>query len=75
MKKPLRACQSGPVGYHCPVTAVVYPRSKREVDAELSLLEKHSRENRKTKESARAYLVRAGIITRSGKLAKPYRGS
>jgi len=57
------------------MTAVVYPRSKREIDAELSLLEKHSHENRKTKESARAYFVRAGIITRSGKLAKPYRES
>jgi len=28
---------------------------------------------RETKESARAYLVRAGIITRNGNLAKPYR--
>lgn len=53
--------------------AVLYPRTKKEIDAEIAAMEKHSREVRKTRESARAYLVRAGIITKTGKLTKRYR--
>lgn len=50
-----------------------YPRSKQEIDEEIKLMRKHHKEIIKSKESALAFLVRAGIATKSGKLAKRYR--
>jgi hypothetical protein len=50
-----------------------YPRSKKEIDEELAILDKHYQEIIKSKESALAFLVRAGLATKSGKLAKRYR--
>ena len=50
-----------------------YPRSKKEIDDEIKAMRKRHKEIIKTKESALAFLVRAGIATKSGKLAKRYR--
>src|SRR5690606_9710840 len=50
------------------------PMTSREfVEAERKASEKFMKKVLKSKASARAYLVRAGILDKSGKLAKPYR--
>jgi len=50
-----------------------YPRSKEETDKELAILRKHHKEIIKSKESALAFLVRAGLVSKSGKPTKRYR--
>jgi hypothetical protein len=40
----------------------------------LSDMRAHGREVRKSKDSAVAFLQRAGILNHAGKLSKPYRG-
>jgi|GEM_PF-3805147 len=50
-----------------------YPRSKEDTDKELAILRKHHQKRMKSKEEALAFLVRAGLVTKSGKLAKRYR--
>lgn len=54
-----------------PVVAKPTIRTQEELIADMRA---HGREVGKTKQSAIAFLQRAGIVTASGKLAKPYRG-
>lgn len=55
------------------MSAVLFPRSKAEIDEEIKVLRQGRRERLKSKESALAFLVRAGILTKSGRLTKHYR--
>lgn len=50
-----------------------YPRSKKEIDDEIKAMRKRHKEIIKSKESALAFLVRAGLVTKSGRPTKPYR--
>jgi hypothetical protein len=50
------------------------PRSKREIDREISLLKRNAGKILKTKASARKFLVENGFITKAGKLTKKYGG-
>ena len=50
-----------------------YPRSKQETDKELAILDKHHKERMKSKEEMLAFLVRAGLMTKSGRPTKRYR--
>lgn len=50
-----------------------YPRSKEEIDKELAIMDKHFEEIIKSKESALAFLVRAGLVTKTGRPTKRYR--
>lgn len=55
------------------MSGIVHPRSKKEIDHEIKLMRKHHLEVVKSKETALAFLVRAGLVTKAGKAAKPYR--
>jgi hypothetical protein len=50
-----------------------YPRSKEETDKELAILRKHHQKRLKSKKAMLAFLVRAGLVTKSGKPTKRYR--
>ncbi|MDP1586211.1 MAG: hypothetical protein Q8M07_00585 [Prosthecobacter sp.] len=50
-----------------------YPRSKEETDKELAILRKHHQKRMKSKKEMLAFLVRAGLVTKSGKPTKRYR--
>ncbi len=50
-----------------------YPRSKEEIDKEIAILDKHFQKIIKSKESALAFLVRAGLVTKSGRPTRRYR--
>lgn len=50
-----------------------YTRSKEETDKELAILRKHHQKRMKSKKEMLAFLVRAGLVTKSGKPAKRYR--
>ena len=47
--------------------------TEKELKQRLAEMRRVGKEACKSKESARAFLYKAGIITKSGKLAKPYR--
>jgi hypothetical protein len=47
--------------------------TEKELKRELEEMRKTARTACASKEAARAFLVKVGIITKSGKLAKPYR--
>ncbi|WP_346333577.1 hypothetical protein [Prosthecobacter sp. SYSU 5D2] len=52
---------------------IVHHRSKKEIDYELKLMREHHLEVIKSKDTALAFLVRAGLVTKSGRPTKPYR--
>jgi hypothetical protein len=52
---------------------IICPRSKSEVDREVAAIRRAGMEIAKTKESARAFLIRTGLLTKGGKLTKRYR--
>ncbi|MBI2421654.1 MAG: hypothetical protein HYV27_02410 [Candidatus Hydrogenedentes bacterium] len=47
--------------------------TEKELKRQIAAVRKTRRKVCATKESAQAFLMRAGIVTRSGKLAKAYR--
>ena len=47
--------------------------TKKELEQRLAEMDAVAKEACKSKESARAFLLKVGIITKSGRLAKPYR--
>jgi len=51
----------------------VHARSAKEVAKEIKAIKEAGREICKTPETARAFLVKHGFITKSNKLAKRYR--
>lgn len=50
-----------------------YPRSKEEVDKEIAILRKNHLKIIKSRESAKAFLVRAGLLGKDGKPTERYR--
>ena len=52
---------------------VVQPRSREEIEEEVQAIKKHGQKIRTSKQSARAFLIRAGFMTKEGKLAERYR--
>ena len=56
------------------MSTIICPRSKTEVDRQVAAIHRVGKEIAKTKESARAFLIRTGMLTKSGKqLSKRYR--
>jgi hypothetical protein len=56
------------------MSTIICPRSKTEVDREVATIRRVGKEIARTKESARAFLIRTGLLTKSGRhLAKRYR--
>lgn len=53
---------------------VAHPRSPEEVKKEVAAIKKAGKEIRRTPETARAFLIKHGYITKSGKLTKYYGG-
>jgi len=51
----------------------IFSRSRQEIDREIKSMKELTRKNTQTREDALAFLVRAGIATKSGRLAKRYR--
>jgi hypothetical protein len=47
--------------------------TQKEIKAQLRSLKSYAKKATKTKESSRKALQKAGILTKSGRLAKPYR--
>jgi hypothetical protein len=56
------------------MSTVICPRSKAEVDREVAAIKRVGKKIAKTKESARAFLISTGLLTKDGKqLSKRYR--
>ena len=55
------------------MSTIICPRSKTEVDREVAAIRRVGKKIAKTKESARDFLIRTGLLTKGGKLAKRYR--
>lgn len=56
------------------MSTIICPRSKTEVDREVAAIRRVGKEIARTKESARDFLIRTGLLTKSGKqLSKRYR--
>lgn len=56
------------------MSTVICYRTKEEIDKEVAAIHRVGVENAKTKKKARAFLIKAGFITKDGKqLAEPYR--
>ena len=49
--------------------------SKQQVDAEIAIMREHSKKINASKETAIASLIRAGLLTKSGKPKKRFYGS
>jgi len=56
------------------VSTVLVPRSAAEVDRDIAAIERGSKKLRRSKKTARAWLVKHGFITKGGKLTKRYGG-
>ena len=56
------------------MNGVMYPRSQEEIDKVLEVIERASKKITKSKATARAYLIKYGFVTKSGKLTKRYGG-
>ena len=56
------------------MSTIICPRSKTEVDREVAAIHRVGKKIARTKESARAFLISTGLLTKDGKqLAKRYR--
>ena len=56
------------------MSTIIRPRSKTEVDRQVAAIHRVGKEIARTKESARAFLIGTGLLTKDGKrLAKRYR--
>ena len=55
------------------MTSVLFPRTKAEVDDYVAAMRRAGKKIERTRESARAFLLKHGYITKSGKLTKRYR--
>lgn len=55
------------------MSTVIFPRSKAEIDREVASIRRVGKRIGKTKESAREFLIRTGLLTKGGKLARRYR--
>jgi len=56
------------------VSIVLVPRGKAEIAREVASIEAAGKRVSRTKATARAFLIKHGFMTKSGKLAKMYRG-
>ena len=59
---------------HEPVSTVLVPRSKAEIERDIAAIEKGSKKIMRSKKAARAWFVKHGFITKDGKLTKRYGG-
>ena len=56
------------------MSTIIRPRSKEEVDREVAAIHRVGKKIARTKESARAFLISTGLLTKDGKrLSKRYR--
>ena len=56
------------------MSTIIFRRSKAEVDREVAAIDWFGKKIARSKKSARAFLVKAGILTKDGKrLSKHYR--
>ncbi len=55
------------------MSTVIVARTKKEVDREIHEMDRVSKKITRTKESAKAFLVKHGFITKDGRLTKRYR--
>ena len=55
------------------MTTVLFPRTKAEVDDYVAAIRRAGKKIARTRDSARAFLLKHGYITKSGKLTKRYR--
>ena len=55
------------------MSTIICPRSKTEVDREVAAIRRVGKKIASTKETARDFLIRTGLLTKGGKLAKRYR--
>ena len=56
------------------MSTIICPRSKTEVDRQVAAIDRVGKKIARTKESARAFLIGTGLLTKDGKrLAKRYR--
>jgi hypothetical protein len=56
------------------VSTVLVPRSAAEVDSDIAAIERGSKKVRRSKRTAKAWLIKHGFITKGGKLTKRYGG-
>jgi hypothetical protein len=52
---------------------VLYPRTKKEVDGWIKSMHEFTQELIKDRKKGRAFLIKHGFMTKSGKLGKKYR--
>ncbi len=62
------------MGFHSPMTATVTRITRGELKHEIQEIRAAGRTIRRTKDSARDFLVKHGFVTKSGKLTKRYGG-
>jgi len=55
------------------VSTVIVARTKKEVDREIHEMDRASKKITRSKDSAKAFLVKHGFITQDGKVTKRYR--
>jgi len=56
------------------MSTIVCYRTKAEIDKEVALIRRVGKTNAKSKKTARAFLIKAGFLTKDGtQLAEPYR--
>jgi hypothetical protein len=56
------------------VSTVLVPRSKAEIERDLAAIDRGAAKINRSKKTARAWLIKHGFITKSGKLTKRYGG-
>ncbi|HYR59074.1 MAG TPA: hypothetical protein VEO95_10605 [Chthoniobacteraceae bacterium] len=56
------------------MSTVLVPRSKTEIERDIAAIEKGTKKIMRSKKSAKAWFIKNGFITKSGKLTKRYGG-
>jgi predicted ATP-dependent serine protease len=56
------------------VSTVIVPRSKAEIDRDIAAIRKTTKEITRSRKTARAWLIKHGFITKSGRWTKRYGG-
>ena len=63
-----------PTGYVLSMSIVTRPRTKEEVDEMIASVKETTKELMRDKKKGRAFLIKRGYITKTGKLTKRYGG-
>jgi len=56
------------------VSTVLVPRSKAEIERDIAAIERTSKKITRSKKTARAWLIKYGFMTKSGRPTKRYGG-